>query len=223
MLDKLIVMLTHNDVTVPDAKEIFEDCKDLPVVKWGFKDVGMPPEEMKELTDLMRAAGKTSFLEVVSYDEAGCMRGAELAVECGFDFLVGTIFYDSVFEYIKSQGLKYCPFVGDVSGSPSVLNGKVEDFLAQEADFASKGVYGTNILGFRHADKANAGKIASEYIEKAKLPVVLAGSIGSEERLEEVRIMDPWAFTMGGALFTGNFVKDGTVRENLAKVCEILK
>ena len=27
----IIVMLTHKDVTVPDAKEIFEQCKDLPV------------------------------------------------------------------------------------------------------------------------------------------------------------------------------------------------
>ena len=31
MLEKLIVMLTHNDVTVEDAKEIFEANKDLPV------------------------------------------------------------------------------------------------------------------------------------------------------------------------------------------------
>ncbi len=37
MLEKLIVMLTHNDVTVEDAKEIFEANKDCRLHNWGFK------------------------------------------------------------------------------------------------------------------------------------------------------------------------------------------
>ena len=56
MLEKLIVMLTHNYVTVKDAKEIFEENKDLPVTNWGFKDVGLEPEKMKELCGMMKAA-----------------------------------------------------------------------------------------------------------------------------------------------------------------------
>lgn len=84
MLEKLIVMLTHNDVTVPDAKEVFLANQDLPVTNWGFKDVGLEPAAMKELCSLMKQAGKTTFLEVVTYTEEECMRGAKLAVECGF-------------------------------------------------------------------------------------------------------------------------------------------
>ena len=60
MLEKLIVMLTHNDVTVKDAEEIFEENKYLPVTNWGFKDVGLEPEKMKELCRMMKDAGKTT-------------------------------------------------------------------------------------------------------------------------------------------------------------------
>jgi hypothetical protein len=74
MLDKLIVMLTCNDVTVKNAEETFMSSRDLPVKRWGFKDVGLPPEEMKKLCALMKESGKTTFLEVVSYSEAECMR-----------------------------------------------------------------------------------------------------------------------------------------------------
>jgi len=37
-MSELIVMLTNNDVTVPDAMETFESVKDLPVKYWGFKE-----------------------------------------------------------------------------------------------------------------------------------------------------------------------------------------
>ena len=63
----LIVMLTNNDVTVKDAYEIFESCKDLDEVQyWGFKNVGLPKDEMKRLVQAMKAAGKTTYLEVVT-------------------------------------------------------------------------------------------------------------------------------------------------------------
>ena len=67
MESKLIVMLTHNDKTVPNALEVFESCKDLSVDFWGFKDVGVPKEEMVKIINAMKTAGKTTFLEVVSY------------------------------------------------------------------------------------------------------------------------------------------------------------
>ena len=117
----------------------------------------------------MREAGKTSFLEVVSYSEEECMRGAKLAVECGFDYLLGTLYYDSVAEYVKKQGLKYCPFAGKVSKSPSILEGTVEEMLAQEAAFAEKGVFGTDLLGYRYVD-GDPTELSAEYIRKAKHP-----------------------------------------------------
>ena len=78
-------MLTHNDKTVKNAQEVFEACKDLPIEYWGFKDVGLEKPKMVELINAMKAAGKTTFLEVVTYSEEECMAGAKLAVELGFD------------------------------------------------------------------------------------------------------------------------------------------
>ena len=222
MLDKIIIMLTHNDQTVPNAIEIFDENKDLPIQFWGFKDVGMEPDKMKILCSKMREAGKTSFLEVVSYTEEECMRGAKLAVDCGFDYLLGTLYYENVAVYIKEHNLKYCPFAGKVSESPSILEGTLEEMLAQEAYFASKGVFGTDLVGYRYVD-GDPNVLSAEYIKNAKNPVILAGSIGSEDRMKLVKQMNPWAFTMGSALFTKNFVKDGSFRDNLVHVVEFLK
>jgi len=226
MLDKLIVMLTHNDVTVPNAQEIFDENKDLPVTNWGFKDVGLEPEKMKKLCSSMKVAGKTTFLEVVTYSEEECMRGAKLAVECGFDCLLGTIFYDSVAKYIKTTNLKYYPFVGKVSQSPSILEGSVDFMLDQTREYMAKGAVGVDLLGYRYVE-GDANVLSAAYIKAAEkaisAPTILAGSIGSEERMKLVKQMDPAYFTMGSALFTKNFVKDGSFRDNLEAVVNFLK
>ena len=74
----LIVMLTNHDVTVKDAYEVFDQCKDIESVKhWGFKNVGLPKDEMKRLVQAMKAAGKTTYLEVVTYDEESCLDAAK--------------------------------------------------------------------------------------------------------------------------------------------------
>lgn len=221
MKDKIIIMLTHNDVTVSNAKEVFEENKDLPIKNWGFKDVGLKPDQMKELCQLMKASGATTFLEVVTYTEQECLNGARLAHACGFDYLMGTIFYDSVAEYAAEKGLKYIPFVGTVHGSPSILEGTAEEMVSQAELYKSKGAYGTDLLGYRYL-QGNPEELSKEFIAKSPIPTVLAGSIGSKERLDIVKDMDPWLFTMGSALFTKNFVKDGTFRDNLKVVCDYI-
>jgi hypothetical protein len=220
-LDKIIVMLTYNDVTVKNAKEVFESCKDLPVKNWGFKDVGLPPAEMKELYSIMKQAGKSTFLEVVTYSEEECMRGAKVASDCGVEHLMGTIFYDKVNDFIKTTGLKYMPFVGEVSESPSILKGTAASMLAQEDRYKKAGVFGIDLLGYRYVD-GDPEALSAEYISKGQLPCVLAGSIDSEKRMDIVLKMNPWGFTMGSALFNKKFVKDGTFRENLEHVVKYL-
>lgn len=44
----------------------------------GFKEVGIPLDEMKELYSYMKQCGKTTFLEVVAYTEEECMEGAKM-------------------------------------------------------------------------------------------------------------------------------------------------
>jgi hypothetical protein len=218
MKSNLIVMLTHQDKTVHNALEVFESCKDLPVQYWGFKDVDLPKSEMRELIKAIKDAGKTTFLEVVSYSKEECLAGAEFAVDFGFDFLMGTLFYPEVWEFLKNKKIKYSPFVGKVSGSPSILEGTVESMLEETEYLASQGVFGVDLLAFRH--KENPEELAAEFINRSKIPVILAGSIDSFAKIDFVNRVDPWGFTMGSALFTKNFIPEGSFRENLLAVIE---
>ena len=216
---KLIVMLTHNDRTVEQAYEIFEKCKDSKADCWGFKEDGLPPTEMKRLYSYMKECGKTTVLEVVAYSEQECMQGAKMATECGCDILMGTLFFDSVNDYCKKHKLKYMPFVGKVTDRPSILEGQIEEMIAEAKSYLKKGVYGFDLLGYRY--KENAEKLINSFISQVKAPVCIAGSINSYSRLDVVEQSGAWAFTIGGAFFENCF--EGSFCEQIDKVCEYME
>lgn len=58
---ELIVMLTHNDQTVENAREVFESCKNSKARFWGFKEEPLPIQSMKELYSIMKECGKPRF------------------------------------------------------------------------------------------------------------------------------------------------------------------
>ena len=145
---ELIVMLTHEDETVPDALELFERAKNYPIKYWGFKDVGLPPKEMHEMAEAMKESGKITCLEVVSLSEEKGLRGARLAVDSGFDILMGTIFYPSIGDYLKDKPIRYYPFPGRIHGHPSILEGAIDDIVAHARELESYGVQGLDLLTF---------------------------------------------------------------------------
>ncbi|MFR4177136.1 MAG: hypothetical protein ACLUQC_03945 [Lactococcus raffinolactis] len=55
---ELIVMLTHNDRTVANAHDIFEQCQNSKAKFWGFKGSGLPIDKMKQLFAQMKKQGK---------------------------------------------------------------------------------------------------------------------------------------------------------------------
>lgn len=215
---ELIVMLTHNDVTVKNAYEIFESCKDTKAKFWGFKEVGLPIEDMKKLYSYMKSLGKTTFLEVVAYTEPECMEGAKMAVECGVDILMGTLFFDSINEYAKANNLKYMPFVGHITGRPSVLEGTIQGMIDEANSYIKKGAYGIDLLGYRYT--GNPVELNKKFVAGVKSPVCLAGSVNSYARLDEVKDANSWAFTIGGAFFENKF--DGTFAEQINKVVDYM-
>ena len=221
MRPDIIIMLTHHDVTVPDAAEVFEQCKDLDQVKlWGFKNVGLPKDQMKALVAAMKAAGKTTFLEVVTYDEASCLDGAQTAIDCGFDYLMGTLYYDSVAKLLAANGMEYLPFVGKVSGSPSILEGTNEEIIQNAKDLMAKGIKGFDILAYRHV--VDGEKLAYEFCEAVPAKICIAGSINSFKRIDTMFDIGPWTFTMGSALFEKKFLPEGSFRENLIAVADYM-
>lgn len=215
----LIVMLTHNDVTVKNAYEIFEQCKNSKAKFWGFKEKPLPIEEMKKLYDYMKECGKTTVLEVVEYTEEECMKGAQIAVECGCDILMGTLFFDSINEYCKENNLKYMPFVGKVTERPSILEGDIDEMIKEANNYIDKGAYGVDLLGYRYT--GDAVELNKKIAEQVKAPVCIAGSINSYKRLDELKDANPWSFTIGGAFFENKFGKD--FGEQINKVCEYME
>ena len=221
MKPEIIIMLTHHDVTVKNAAEVFEECKDLNVKYWGFKNVGLPKDQMKALAENMKQAGKTTFLEVVTYDEESCLDGAKTAIDCGFDYLMGTVYYDSVARLLKDNKMMYLPFVGKVSGSPSILEGTNEEIIADAKALIQKGITGFDILAYRHV--IDGEKLAYEFCKAVDAQICIAGSINSFERIDTMFKIRPWPFTMGSALFEKAFVPEGSFRENLQAVVNYME
>jgi hypothetical protein len=221
MKPEFILMLTYNDETVKEALNIFRECKDAPVGHWGFKDVGLAPDEMKTLVHEMKTAGKTTYLEVVSLSEEEGLRGARIAVEAGFDILMGTVFFDSILEYLKGKPIKYYPFPGHIYGHPSIMDGTIDETVAHARFLENKGVQGMDLLSYRYV--GDAPKLLREVVKATHVPIVSAGSIESYRRLAEVWQAGAWGFTIGSALFDKKFVPDGSFLDNTLAVCHWLE
>ena len=218
---QLIVMLTHHDLTVPNALQLFERTKEFPILHWGFKDVGLPPEAMQGLVTAMKAAGKTTFLEVVSLSEEEGLRGAQLAIEYGFDILMGTVFFPSIGAYLKDKPVRYYPFPGRVHSHPSILDGTVDEIVTHARELETYGAHGLDLLTYRYT--GDAAHLLDQVVQATKIPIVSAGSIASFDRITEVWDCGAWGFTIGSAFFDGEFVPKGSFEENVLAVCNWLE
>ncbi|MBR4627134.1 MAG: hypothetical protein IKO47_05470 [Ruminococcus sp.] len=216
---ELIVMLTYNDCTVENAFEIFSKCSDSKAKYWGFKEKPLPLDEMKRLYAYMKECGKTTVLEVVEYTEEEGINGAETAVECGCDILMGTMYSDKISEICRKNGIKYMPFVGDVYDRPSVLGGTVEGMIAEARDCISKGCAGIDLLGYRFT--GDPVELNRRLVEEIDADICIAGSVNSFERLDEICDASPWAFTIGSAFFDKQFGTDFC--EQINTVCDYVQ
>ena len=59
---EFIFMLTRDDQTVTDALGVYEGLRDTGLRYVGFKDVGVPPETLRDLTAAIRGDGRTVVL-----------------------------------------------------------------------------------------------------------------------------------------------------------------
>lgn len=212
---QLVVMLTHNDLTVENAEEVFELCKDSRARFWGMKEKPLPRERMKTLFARMKECGKTTALEVVAYDREGALQGARLAAECECDILMGTKFHEEAAHYCHAHGIAYMPFVGTIEGRPSVLAGSIDEIVEEARDVLARGADGVDLLGYRYTGDATA--LNEAVARGVDAPVCIAGSIDGTRRLDEVKAAGAQAFTIGSAFFDGKF--GGSLPEQIDAVC----
>jgi len=134
---------------------------------------------------------------------------------------MGTVYFDSIRDYLKDKPIKYYPFPGHVYGHPSILDGQIPDIVENAHSLECKGVQGLDLLSYRYAGDAPA--LLRAVVAATTIPLVSAGSIDSYKRLEEVCDSGAWGFTIGSALFDKKFVPKGSFKDNIVAVCNWLE
>jgi len=221
-IPKLILMFTHNDVTVPDAIDYFNQVKDLPVDYFGFKEVGLPEKDMRQLNDMIHENGFESFLEIVEYEEDKILELTRQAVDIKFDYLMGTIYYPSILDIIKNSSMQYFPFCGKIYNRPSILGGTIKEIVEDAKRIEAEGVHGFDLLAYRYVYPYKVSELVLKLNDAVEVPIVSAGSINSIQRLEETKNQGVWGLTIGGAFFEKRFMPGGSYRDNVIKVLKKL-
>ncbi len=202
-----IFMLTENDRTIGDARQRLAEVLAGGARHIGFKDVGLPFEDLKALANEIRAAGGRSYLEVVSLDAASELRSARAAVELDVDCLLGGTRAEDVVPLIRSHPVRYFPFPGQIVGHPSVLEGTIADIIESARALTDlEGVHGLDLLAYRFSGDVRV--LMQAVCTAVEKPVVVAGSIDSAERVHAVAAAGAAAFTVGTAAFSGDFPAD---------------
>jgi hypothetical protein len=201
---EFIFMLTHHDVTVPDALEVYDAIRDLPLRYVGFKDIGLPVEQLTELARRIHDDGREAFLEVVSENAEDELRSVAAAQTIGVDWLLGGTHVDDALTLLDGGGPRYCPFPGRIVGHPSILEGTIEEIAASARSLTERDrVNGLDLLAYRYSGDVEA--LVAAVVSASREPVIAAGSVDSVERINALRRLGVWAFTVGGAVFEGTF------------------
>ncbi|AZV78250.1 cupin domain-containing protein [Parasedimentitalea marina] len=209
---RFIFMLTRNDKTVEDAEQHLKTALAAGVHHIGFKDVGLPFERLKDLNAAIKAGGATSYLEVVSLDKESEIASAKAAAEIGVDILLGGTNVDAVLTVLAGTDIQYFPFPGQIEGHPSVLAGSIDEVVDSAVELAGReGVHGLDLLAYRSTE--NVTGLMAAVCAAVKKPVIMAGSIGSRERIEIVRRSGAAGFTIGTAALDGDYPADSPVLE----------
>ena len=212
---EFIFMLTKDDRTVADAREVYRGLRGTGLRYVGFKDVGLPVSELRDLAREMRDDGREVFLEVVSEHAEDELRSIEAGLTIGVDWLMGGTHVDEALGILGTgDGPRYCPFPGRVVGHPSVLEGTLDEICGSARNLTRReGVHGLDLLAYRWAGDVPA--LVRGVVASASGPVVAAGSVDSEARIQALADAGAWAFTIGGAVFDRRLPAGPSVREQV--------
>lgn len=212
-MTEFIFMLTRDDRTVNDARQIYESVLDTGVTHVGCKDVGLPRAELAALMRDIRAAGHTSYLEVVSETPEATLQSARVAAEIGPDYLIGGTLIEPVQEIIASSGIRFFPYVGQVIDHPCLLRGSIEEIVQDTVSAQERGVDGINLLAYRY--DGDVDELVQAIVRATSLPIIAAGSVDSAARIRALAERGVWAFTIGTAALDGVLVPGAPLGDQL--------
>ena len=198
---EFIFMLTRDDETLADARDVYASIAGSGVRHVGCKDVGLPREALQGLMADIKANGHTTHLEVVSESEQATLASARAAAEIGPDYLIGGTLIEPVQKILTGTGIKFFPYVGQIVGHPCLLRGSIAEIAEDARRAEALGVDGINLLAYRYHGDVNA--LVEAVGEATSLPVIAAGSVDSTERIRALEGRGVWAFTIGTAALDG--------------------
>lgn len=224
-MTELIFMLTHHDVTISNAIQVFEnEVKGTHLKYIGCKDISLPLAELKELFRKMKKERLTTFLEVVSYDENKHFEGIDKAIAIGADYIIGGMPWlaEKTADYLakKKANIKFFPYIGKIVDHPCILEGTIKEIVDNGLEFEKKGMKGFNVLLYRYT--GNVNHLLDEVTAKLSVPIVYAGSVDSYARIEQLKSKNVFAFTIGGAILEFKFAQEKSVRSQIEAVLKQL-
>jgi hypothetical protein len=215
---EFIFMLTRNDETLADAREVYASVAAAGVRHFGCKDVGLPRDELEALLSDIKDNGHTSYLEVVSESDEGTLTSARAAAEIRPDYLIGGTLIEPVQEIIAGTGIKFFPYVGRVVGHPCLLRGSIEEIADDAHRVEALGVEGVNLLAYRYDGDVEA--LVDAVVSNTSLPVIAAGSVDSVEKIHALANHGVWGFTIGTAALDGVLLPERPLEAQLELALE---
>jgi NAD(P)H-dependent flavin oxidoreductase YrpB (nitropropane dioxygenase family) len=215
---EFIFMLTRNDETLADAREVYASVAAAGVRHFGCKDVGLPSAELEALLSDIEHNGHTSYLEVVSESDEATLNSARTAARIRPDYLIGGTLIEPVQEIIAGTGIKFFPYVGRVVGHPCLLRGSIEEIADEARRVEALGVDGINLLAYRYDGDVEA--LVAAVVSNTSLPVIAAGSVDSVEKIHALANQGVWGFTIGTAALDGVLVPEEPLQAQLELALE---
>lgn len=206
-MPNFILMLTKDDRTVINADQAYEQVRDAPLNYVGFKDVGLPLEDLRTLSDRIHMDGRKVMFEVVSTTRESEVAAVRTGMAIGADYILGGRHPVDVIPLIQDRDVQYFPFCGHTVGHPTQLTGSIDSIVADARCLAAmNGVDGLDLLSYRFAGDAEL--LTRNVVQAVSVPVIAAGSIDRQERVRAMCAAGVWGFTVGSALFDGRFVEN---------------
>ena len=215
---EFIFMLTRDDVTLKDAREVYASVAGTGIRHVGCKDVGLTTEELEGLMDDIRSHGHETWIEVVSETEEATLASARAAAEIRPDHLIGGTLIEPVQEILAGTGVRFWPYVGQIVGHPCLLRGSIEDIVADTRRAATLGVDGINLLAYRYDGDVEA--LVRAVVAATDLPLICAGSVDPVDRIRTLDACGAWGFTIGTAALDGALVDGAPLSGQLQAALE---
>jgi hypothetical protein len=206
---------------VPDCLEVLDEILPLGLTHIGFKDVGVPPDVLAELSRRIKAAGATSYMEVVSTSAEAVLRSARVAREIGIDRLLGGTQVEEVLAILAGSSVQYLPFPGRPFDHPTKLGGSPQQVDDDCRRFRALGCAGVDLLAYRATEADPLALVSAARRGLGGGTLLVAGSVARPEQVRALAAAGADAFTVGSAVFDGSFAPNvGSLRSQLRAVLD---